>query len=681
MLAGLMTLAAAAPPAASSADLPATGRSLFDRVLALQQGSSPQAVPFPFPALLDEVRRHLAPDARSDGLKLVLIPLGRSLQRNAGEAAGFFAAPRFVAAVTGEPAAGAPLLKDRLYLGYQREAAVLEVISYNEAAGRFEFQVVHDYRPGGASQVRYSRRALCLSCHQNAAPMFSRQSWDETGASPAIARLLEPHAARFAGLEWRGGVDVPNAIDDATDRANLLSVGQQVWQEGCAALGPDEAAVGCRARALIWALLQRLSHGRGSAGGNASFDEEFARPLAAAWARRWPEGLPLPDPDLPNRQPLAGMDEFMRQAPAASRLAQAADLAAGFDPLALRPPLARWRAGDPAVIDGSLRTLGLFFAVPELAALDQTLRRLVPPAEAAAQGCVLHETTADGDGRALALSCATPRLELRLKLRGTRAAGLVDRLELPGSPALRGLVAEGHWQRRGSASSTRLALSDAGLAPRTPDGRSIHAIDLSWSGAAPPDLRLHIADELPALLRAAGAAAKDTLAGRDDAFSDKPLRRGPVLAALFRQLGAPAPALCCTAEPVLPAALAEPAPAEAPADASREVATLFRNCGGCHTAPQAFPPGFLHGRGAQLAANIAACAPRMLYRLSMWATPPAARSKTPMPPPASAHAADFARSAEFAALRPWLEQQAHRSAEALLRRPYWQLAACRPNLN
>lgn len=123
----------------------------------------------------------------------MLIPLGRSLQRNAsvGEAYRY---PRVVAAVVGEPVPGAPLLRDRLYLGYHEKTALLEVISYNDAAGRFEFQVVKDYRPGGAARVFHSRRVVCLSCHHGGGPIFSR---------PRLGRNQRQSAGGRAARSWR----------------------------------------------------------------------------------------------------------------------------------------------------------------------------------------------------------------------------------------------------------------------------------------------------------------------------------------------------------------------------------------------------------------------------------------------------------------------------------------------
>ena len=74
--------------------------------------------------------------------------MGRSLQRNAASP-DFFKFPRAVVVAEATPVSipGKPLivLKDRLFLGYQPQAEAIEVISYNEMAGRFEFQVVENY--------------------------------------------------------------------------------------------------------------------------------------------------------------------------------------------------------------------------------------------------------------------------------------------------------------------------------------------------------------------------------------------------------------------------------------------------------------------------------------------------------------------------------------------------------
>jgi len=297
-------------PAPAEDDLPPAGRSRFDQLI----GSQP--VPYPFSRLASTINRQMQTDAGGlPPLKVTLIPLGRSLQRDAG-APDFFRFPRVVAAADGTSKPGIPPLKDRLFLGYHEKGTVIEVISYNEAAGRFEFQVVRDYRKGKTPQVFYARRSLCLACHQNAAPIFARPLWDETPANPAIAARLRETHRDFYGIKL-SGTDIAYFIDTATDRANLFSVWQMLWQQGCGAGEPGDR---CRMQAFA-AALDYARRGALPAPGILSA-------LDRNWPTRWPRGLAIPNPDLPNRDPLAALQDPAN------------------DPLLLRPPLETWKAPD-----------------------------------------------------------------------------------------------------------------------------------------------------------------------------------------------------------------------------------------------------------------------------------------------------------------------------------------------
>lgn len=305
----------AVDPSAPGPDLPPEGRSLFDFLAA-------DGIPFPFEALVRKVERRIGCAHAGACTHGVLVPLGRSLQRTAA-VPDYFAHPRAVVAVTGE-GTGPLYAKDRLYLGYQESSGVLEVISFNEAAGRFEFQIVRDYRAGGRPELVYAARAVCTACHQNHAPLFSRQVWDETNANPAVAERLAKHGTRIHGIDVRRGVDIPNAIDDATDRANLLGVTRRIWRDACDAT--------CRAGAAQAAERYRRTGGRALDGGS------WREALVDGFRRAWPDGLAIPNPDIPNREPFlhAGGREGL----------PAAHVAAPFEPLAPRSPLEVWRADD-----------------------------------------------------------------------------------------------------------------------------------------------------------------------------------------------------------------------------------------------------------------------------------------------------------------------------------------------
>ena len=291
-------------------DLPPVGHSRFDQLI----GNAP--VPYPFSRLVTIINRQMQPDPGGlSPLKITLIPLGRSLQRDAG-APDFFRFPRVVAAADGNNRPGIAPLKDRLFLGYHEKGNVLEVISYNDAAGRFEFQVVRDYQAGKTPQIYYARRSLCMACHQNIAPIFARPLWDETPANPAIAEHLKKTRRDFYGVKLTG-TDIAYFIDASTDRANLFSVWQTLWQQGC---GQGDAGDQCRIQALAAALDYARSKKRPADNALPALDRN--------WTTQWPQGLNIPNPDLPNRNPLAKLQH------------------ASNDPLLLRPPLTTWHVPD-----------------------------------------------------------------------------------------------------------------------------------------------------------------------------------------------------------------------------------------------------------------------------------------------------------------------------------------------
>jgi hypothetical protein len=688
---------AAAPPSsalatieASGPDLPPVGRSLFDDLLEPGADGKPQ-VPFPFTALLQRIEQQLDSHQPSGGLSVVLIPLGRSLQRHAAGDVDAFRYPRVVAAVTGEPPANAPaghaFLRDRLYVAYHEKAAALEVISYNEAAGRFEFQLVRNYRAGAASDVGYANRTLCLACHHNAAPIFSRQSWDETSASPPVAARLAATGLPYYGLNWHHGVDVPDAIDTATARANLLSITQRLWREGCAA-PTHEAAVACRAESLRQALRYRLTDGRSASFASAAARQYLVASLLANWQQRWPAGLAIADPSLPNRQPFAGIEGGQRP-PSDDELRRYADIGAAFDPLALRAPLEVWRGHGIADVGRFIHALSLFFSRADIALIDRQLATTAPDAPVRHLDLSCTEREA-GDRTRLDLDCRGvdgARLQARVALKAQRMeGGTIDRLVLPGNDHVGAVMLDaGVTRRSGDAVTVRFPVRRDGRSLRAAEGDAIRHLSVTRTGAGrPARVSLELAADLAALDRAIDTLADATLAQASDVFADRPMRRAVVLPSLFARLG-DARLLSAVANPGRLSSGIEAQPHLADPIEPRatpwppELQPFLRQCSQCHAAPTAFPPGFLRGDDERIRSNLAGCAERMLYRLAMNARPPAARLKTPMPPPAAAHAAAFAQSADLPAMTGMLEQMLAARAispATVLARPYATLAPC-----
>jgi hypothetical protein len=546
-------------------NLPPVGRSLFD-FLTIDRtgaGAAVQRVPFPFTALIARLEAELQ-QGRDPPLKRVLIPLGRSLQRNAANP-DFFAFPRAVVAVDGPPpltpGASGMLLQDRLYIGYQERAATLEVISYNEAAGRFEFQLVRDYRESGRAEVFYADRPTCIACHQNQAPIFAKPLWDETNANPAIAATLASISDEFYGIPVRRGIDVPDAFDAATDRANELAALQRIWQEGCALPDAPAAATACRASALRAVLRYRLSGNR-----HDPADQNLAPTLAQQWARLWPGGLALPDGDVPNRVALtAPLDARVPLGEAdALRLSS---VERPFEPFEPRPPreVWRWPEHQQKLVAGWSR----FLATSDIQRLDALLWQREAPG-----------VRYDGTCRVRRAALRITEYRLSCEARAGQATGLALRgyvqvrdgmvqgggispLRLSGHPGLANLgVARGEVERAGGAVVLRLDLEErsAGLHARLTDGNAIRALELAWSASAEAG-----ADEFPA--RAAATVAEDFAPVEaalralqeqgSDALSARPFRRAAIMPALFEQLGAEPIAWCCLDDAGMPPARPE----------------------------------------------------------------------------------------------------------------------------
>ncbi len=597
-------------PAAPGAHLPPVGMSLFDQLFADDRGG--HSVPFPFEKLLARLDPLLAHDAADalPAVKPVLIPLGRSLQRTAA-APDYFRFPRVVVAVDSPPAPGAPLLKDRLYIGYAEKSAVLEVISYNEAAGRFEFQLVKDYRAGARPRVFYANRNICFACHQNGAPIFSRALWDETNANPAIAARLGAAGRSFYGIPPGRGVDLPYAIDKAVRRANLFALAQRLWREGC---GPGEAGAACRAGLFAAAVRLRLADGRAGRP-DAVFEDTVAGPLRYRAGERWPDGLAIGRSDLPNRNPLQAVTRWPDAAPAQIAFSH---VPARFEPLAPRPPDAWWRANAPEALADAVAGVAEFVAEGRWPRLEAALAR----------------RAARLPHRVLTLDCAPLPASRASRCRSADGAttldlsdGGISRLSLAGEPPQPAFAAQEPVRLAGG---DWLAQVDAGALK---------------AGAGPLKLQLR-ADS-----RALAEAMATLAAGPDSAalLGDRPIPATALIDALLAALGDTPAKASRPAPPVPRLETPDTPPGNAPMGSPlpAPLAAFHAWCAACHLSAEQFPPNFLQGPRSELEARVRQCAPRIFVRLAMARRMPTAREKTPMPPETMLPAFGI-RSAEWA---------------------------------
>ena len=140
-------------------DLPPEGtRSLFDHLITQNEG-----IPFPF-SEFSNLLTNVSPN--NEPPLSVLIPNGRSLLKGQADNTlpRIILSPDFQAPNT--PTGLGLNTQGQLFMGFVEAADEIEVISYNEAAGRFEYQLVQNYCEGCVPRVVYARRAICLTCHQ-----------------------------------------------------------------------------------------------------------------------------------------------------------------------------------------------------------------------------------------------------------------------------------------------------------------------------------------------------------------------------------------------------------------------------------------------------------------------------------------------------------------------------------
>jgi hypothetical protein len=613
------TLAAApqwvAHASAPGPDLPPVGRSRFDQLFA--DGENGYRIPYPFDALVALLESKID-NGGASGVRQVFIPLGRSLQRNA-PAPDYFRYPRSVIALQGEPLMSADVLQYRLFIAHQPGSESLEVISYNDSAGRFEFQVVENYAADGQPAVRQANRQMCLSCHQNAAPIFPTQPWSETTFNAAVAsRLVAALPQRFHSLVGTL-TDDAGAIDLLSERANYLAAAQLIWRRGC-------GDARCRAAALRAALQFRLSGDSGFAREDPSYLQDYRAELERNWARNWPDGLALANSRIVDRDPFA--------APPPARVE---------DALARRPAHAVWHGADAIFADGIIYRLGGFFTRADIQRLDAYLVALGARRAVAEQvfGADCRLANVGAANRLLECSDAGDRhglhatLEIDYEGGKTRSLQVLS-LRMPGEAGL--LQADvGELSRRADGLGAELVDRQAGLSMRLANGDRLRSLELHWrdeSLRGPSRIEISLAQEFQIVDEAIALLLREHRGTGAGSLGDKPFRRAAIVAeldaalAMLNASGPEAGESAAMPPPGLPAAPPE-------ADASRlrgDLALLQPMCGRCHAAETRNPPGFLAGDDSPR--RIRQCAPRILARLRAWHDSDDF-AIVPMPPPAT----------------------------------------------
>ncbi len=692
-------------PLAYEPDLPPIGRSLFDLMFSVPGPDGPQyQIPVPFTALVAEMERRLPRDeaGRTD-VRHALIPRGRSLQRDAA-APDYFSSPRIVLAAVNEGAVesahGRVWTKDRLFIGYQERAGILEVISYNAAAGRFEFQLVRNYQAGLKPEVYYAPRALCRGCHQAGAPIFPNAPWTETNSFGGVFQRLNAIQKTFHGIPTRPVRQDVSDIDRSTNRAIMLPIIQSLWVEGCARADSESGARQCRIALITAALQYRLSAATHFDPSDPGYRTDLLPSLRRHWADHWPGGMLLPFANIPDRDPFENDGRLSTHLdPLSARPAE--DLWEGPDPLVMRRIVAALAAEFPM---SAMRDLSAQLQVRASAQHDrmQSYRARCDYKPLPRQGPVLQGrivcAPAFEHGVALSGRLGISGLnQLRLKLDELWVGSAVKLVDLE-DPAGRSV-----WRPARMELSFRPKHRRRNLVARMPDGTSVLGLRLSLShaiGVSPPELfrtpfsleaEIDLLDDFQPIrdgLKDLADPANTTGAQLLDGTVFTPRR---IISALQVALDVPTTSWCCVEPPELPPARLEKTRLTVSDGQStgehESLADFERFCAACHGQDTAFPPAFLRGDPDRVRQQIDHCAPRIAYRLQMWTLPSELRSKSGMPPRLIEATAENASSATPARgdldrlqvqIEKLLARQGDPDPEHLLERPYGDLRACLP---
>lgn len=395
--------------------VPSIGTSLFDKTFSVKNpttGIREYEIPYPFTRLIEKLKE------ASGGVspKITLFPMGRSLQRSAAiegmkelkNLDPFYRFPRIVLGFTDDSIGTLNKIpmnyKEKLYVGMNERAKILEVISYNDEAGRFEYQVVRDYEAGKRASAVYVNRQLCLTCHQNQTPIFSRAPWSESNANTAMQdelhRVLKqnfgekpcsenPHQVFCYQMNqsnrefyyWGSPVivdqQVPYALDLATKFGNSFHAYHKIYQRACSDLE-------CRKSLLKQILIYKLTDQKGIL--QTPEVRAFHQAMITKWRTEFPNGLSLPDAAIPNRNPLVNQRERGRenlellqgrQTHVKSDLEQVlanSDVPGEFEPLLTRGVSEVWQ--DPMLNPAMSRLVfgySSFFTASDARMIDQLL--------------------------------------------------------------------------------------------------------------------------------------------------------------------------------------------------------------------------------------------------------------------------------------------------------------------
>lgn len=212
-------------------DLPHVGSSLFDKIFSRknEKGEVIYKVPYPLDSLLKEIK--------GAGLTHTMLPFSRSLQRPVDLTYDPLLNPRLVIAST-----DGKMTRSKIFLGYVKATDQIELISFNDEAGRFEFQLISNYSRN--PKVSYAPRGKCVSCHQGQSPIFPVVLWQDTSFG-VMGELLDEKLGLSGAIDDRRRETLLRLFGTAASNEDVLLfdlkvrdgdrmiMDERVWATGC----------------------------------------------------------------------------------------------------------------------------------------------------------------------------------------------------------------------------------------------------------------------------------------------------------------------------------------------------------------------------------------------------------------------------------------------------------------
>ena len=216
-------------------NIPTVGSSLFDKIYSSKNsnGKVVYDIPYPLENFVEKVTNMDAKVVHS------MFPFSRSLQRPQDYSYDPIENPRLVFSPKTDSDS---LTRGKMFFGFVKAKDQLEVISYNDEAGRYEYQIIVDYsyRP----KAFYVDRGKCLSCHQGQAGIFSPPGWQDSTTGPMRHLIFEKlglvgndaqkkkQAAELLFGPFKSDEQIAT-FDSLVRESNDIALDERTWVYGC----------------------------------------------------------------------------------------------------------------------------------------------------------------------------------------------------------------------------------------------------------------------------------------------------------------------------------------------------------------------------------------------------------------------------------------------------------------